>query len=92
VLGVGHDHNRAAVATARPATEPSWGGSGTSLSLAIYDPVKHEWGREPVLFPTDLELGGAWNSFYSPELNVHVYHIAGDSRTNGQILLYRHKR
>lgn len=65
---------------------------GTSLGLAIYDPVKNEWGKDPVPFPPDVDVGGAWNSFYSPELNVHVYHIAGDSRTNGRILLYRHKR
>jgi hypothetical protein len=66
--------------------------NGTSLGLAIYDPAKNEWGKEPVPFPPDVDVGGAWNSFYSPELNVHVYHIAGDSRTNGRILLYRHKR
>jgi hypothetical protein len=65
--------------------------NGTSLGLAIYDPVKNEWAREFVPLPADLDLGGAWNSFYSPELNVHVFHIAGDGRTNGRVLLYRHK-
>ena len=47
--------------------------------------------QHAVPLPADLEISGAWNSFYSPELNVHVFHIAGDGRTNGRILLYRHK-
>jgi hypothetical protein len=66
--------------------------NGTALGLGIYDPVTNEWGKKPVPFPASMELSGAWNSFYSPELNVHVYHIAGDSRTNGKILLYRHQQ
>lgn len=65
---------------------------GTSLGLAIYDPVKNEWHKDLVPLPTDIELGGSWNSFYSPELNVHVFHIAGDGRTNGRVVLYRHAR
>lgn len=63
-----------------------------TLGLAIYDPVKNEWSKQPVPIPEDINAKGSWNSFYSPELNVHVFHIAGDSRTNGRILLYRHKR
>lgn len=65
--------------------------SGTPLGLAIYDPVKNEWAKDFVPLPADFELNGAWNSFYSPELNVHVFHIAGDGRTNGRVLLYHHK-
>jgi hypothetical protein len=64
--------------------------NGTSLGLAIFDAVKNEWHREFVPLPADLDLGGAWNSFYAPELNVHVFHISGDSRSNGRVLLYRH--
>jgi hypothetical protein len=64
---------------------------GKSLGLAIYDPVKNEWGKDLVPLPTEAQGRGAWNSFYSPELNVHVYHLAGDSRTNGKVLLYRHQ-
>jgi hypothetical protein len=64
---------------------------GTSLGLAIYDPVKNEWSKDFVPLPADFNLSGAWNSFYSPQLNVHVFHIAGDGRTNGRILVYRHK-
>jgi hypothetical protein len=66
--------------------------STTSLGLAVYDPAKNEWAKEFVRFPADADVSGSWNSFYSPELNVHVFHIAGDGRTNGRILLYRHKR
>jgi hypothetical protein len=63
-----------------------------TLGLAIYDPVKNEWSEDPVPLPEAAQRRGAWNSFYSPELNVHVFHIAGDSRPNGRIVLYRHKR
>jgi hypothetical protein len=66
--------------------------AGTSLGLAIYDPTKNEWLKDFIRVPADLELNGAWNSFYSAELNVHVFHIAGDGRTNGRVLLYRHER
>ncbi|MEQ8785225.1 MAG: hypothetical protein RIC55_02965 [Pirellulaceae bacterium] len=65
---------------------------GATKGLAIYDPTTNAWSEQPVALPPDLDIRGAWNSFYSPELNVHVYHIAGDSRTNGRVLLYRHKR
>ena len=63
-----------------------------TLGLAIYDPVNNEWSKDPVPLPEEAQRRGAWNSFYSPELNVHVFHIAGDSRTDGEIVLYRHKR
>jgi hypothetical protein len=66
--------------------------AGTPLGLAIYDPVKNEWAKDFVPLPADRDVRGAWNSFYSPELNVHVFHISGDGRTNGRVLLYRHKR
>lgn len=65
--------------------------NGTDLGLAIYDPAKNEWSQDQVRMPADTPTG-SWNSFCSPELNVHVFHIAGDGRTNGQILLYRHAR
>lgn len=61
------------------------------LGLAIYDPLSNAWSKEPVALPEEAKGRGAWNSFYSPELNVHVFHIARDSRTNGTIVLYRHK-
>jgi hypothetical protein len=63
-----------------------------TLGLAVYDPADNEWNQEPVPLPDEAKVRGAWNSFYSPELNVHVYHIAGDSRTNGTVVVYRHRR
>jgi hypothetical protein len=63
-----------------------------TLGLIVYDPEKNSWSEKPIPLPEGADVRGAWNSFYSPELNVHVYHIAGDSRTNGRILLYRHRR
>jgi len=32
------------------------------------------------------------NSFYAPVLNAHYFHVAGDSRDNGVIWVYRHKQ
>jgi hypothetical protein len=65
---------------------------GKTMGLAIYDPVANAWNKEPVPLPEEAQVRGAWNSFYSPELNVHVFHIARDGRTNGRVVLYRHKR
>lgn len=61
------------------------------IGLAIYDPNTNAWAKEFVPLPEFIE-GGCWNSCYSPELNVHAYHIAGDSRANGKVVVYRHKR
>ncbi len=64
----------------------------TTMGLAIYRPETNEWETEFVPLDEAARRGGSWNSCYSPELNAHVFHIAGDSRTNGEIVLYRHKR
>ena len=37
-------------------------------------------------------LSLCWNGFYSPELNAHFFHIAGDSRDDGTIWVYRYKK
>lgn len=64
----------------------------TRLGLAVYDPAANAWEKDPIPLPEAAQRRGAWNSFYSPELNVHVFHIAGDSRTNGTVVVYRHRR
>jgi hypothetical protein len=64
---------------------------GKTLGLAIYDPKTNEWRKEIAPLPPKVPRG-SWNSFYDPTLNVHVYHVAGDSRTNGVIWLYRYKK
>ena len=64
----------------------------TCVGLAIYDPETNEWSQTPVALAESAQDRGCWNTCYSPELNVHVFHIAGDSKTNGRVVLYRHKR
>jgi hypothetical protein len=43
-----------------------------------------EWNLTP--------YGKAANSFYSPELNVHFFHLASDSEDNGVMWVYRYKK
>jgi hypothetical protein len=54
--------------------------------LAVYDPEKNAW--------EEVKTGGSGgaSSFYSPELNVHVYLDCRDGRTDGTIRVYRYKR
>ncbi len=63
-----------------------------TLGLLIYDPVENAWSEKPVPLPEGIRWRECWNGCYSPELNVHVFHIAGDSRTNGVVAVYRHRR
>lgn len=56
----------------------------------VYHPQTNAWEAQPRPFPE----GTAWkevNGFYDPELNVHVYHHAGDSEPDGSIQVYRWK-
>jgi hypothetical protein len=32
------------------------------------------------------------SGFYDPVLNVHYYHLAGDSDENGTMLVYRYRK
>jgi len=59
--------------------------------LWVYHPGDNAWEERPRPFPE----GMAWkqvNAFYDPELNVHVYHSAGDSQPDGVVRVYRWKR
>jgi hypothetical protein len=38
------------------------------------------------------EIGPCLNAFYSPQLNAHFIHAAGDSQDNGVMWVYRYKR
>ncbi len=70
-----------------------YGDFGASRGLYVYDPNSNTWTTEPQPFPGDKWGSGvASNGFYDPELNAHFYHLAGDSRDNGSIWVYRHKR
>jgi hypothetical protein len=65
-------------------------GSTTECGVFAYDPEHNQWttaGKLPVQWPH-----GQVNAFYDPLLNVHFFHVAGDSDDNGVILAYRHKR
>lgn len=57
----------------------------------VYDPAANEWSAEPRPFPAGFPKGCV-NGFYDPKENVHVFHVAGDSRADGKFWAYRHKR
>jgi len=65
---------------------------GPVRGLHIYDPKTDTWTKAPQPFPGDKwNAGVASNAFYDPELNLHYYHLAGDSRDDGTIWVYRYK-
>jgi hypothetical protein len=62
-------------------------GGGTP-GVYVYRPAANAWDDKPRPFPA----GVTWrqvNGFYDPDLNVHVYHSAGDSQPGGTIRAYR---
>jgi len=57
--------------------------------IAVYRPAANAWSRGAAP-PPDVETKRRCvNGFYEPKLNAHFYHLAGDSRDNGFILVYR---
>ncbi len=65
-------------------------GSAQECGVFAYDPEHNQWttvGKLPARWPQ-----GQVNSFYDPLLNVHFFHVAGDSEDNGVIVAYRYKR
>jgi hypothetical protein len=62
-----------------------------ALGVYVYDPATNSWSEDPLPFPKEL-VRGCFNAFYSPELNAHFIHIAGDSADNGVMWAYRYKR
>jgi len=56
----------------------------------IYDPEKNEWSTDPLPFPA--WRGQCKNAFYAPDLNVYLFHSAGDSADDGTIWAYRYHR
>jgi hypothetical protein len=56
----------------------------------VYDPTANSWGEAPLDLPK--EIGLCPSGFYSPELNAHFIHVAGDSEDNGVMWVYRYKR
>jgi hypothetical protein len=61
-----------------------------ALGIYIYNPAANEWSETPL--PLAKEIGQCPNGFYSPDLNAHFIHCAGDSVDNGVMSVYRYKR
>jgi hypothetical protein len=59
--------------------------------IYIYDPAANSWSEEPRPSPREFDFHCV-NAFYDPEWNVHFYLVAGDSRDDGAIWVYRYKR
>ncbi len=65
-------------------------------TIAAYEPEANRWVRPAKrTFPAEKIRGLRYmllNSFYHPELNVHFYYLAGDSRNKpATMLAYRYK-
>ena len=61
-----------------------------SRGVYVYDPVANAWTENPLAMPK--EIGQCPSGFYSPELNAHFVHVAGDSADNGIMWVYRYKK
>ncbi len=66
-------------------------GTPAERGVYVYDPDRNEWTTIGKDFPKEWR-GKAVSGFYDPELNVHLFHVAGDSRDDGVIIAYRCKR
>ncbi len=60
------------------------------VGIRIYDPKADAWTPAAVPPKVQWKYRGV-NAFYDPVLNAHFYHLAGDSRDNGFMLVYRHR-
>jgi hypothetical protein len=56
--------------------------------IFVYDPSTNAWSD----LSLPKEIRDHCNSFYSPDLNAHFIHTAGDSADNGTMWVYRYKR
>ena len=57
--------------------------------IFIYDPEKNEWSPDPL--PLPAWRGQCKNAFYAPDLNIYIFHSAGDSADDGSIWAYRYR-
>ena len=65
-----------------------YGGEAGERGIFVYDPAVNAWSETAHGFPE--KWGQCTNAFYDPVLNVHFFHVAGDSADNGVIWVYRH--
>ena len=65
---------------------------GKSPGVYVYDPAANSWA-DPIPFPADgPKFQFAANTFFDPELNAHFCHVAGDSKDDGVMWVYRYKK
>ena len=68
---------------------------GNDRGIFVYDIAQNTWSRVLQGLPAPWPRGEFFkpaNGFYDPALNVHVFHVAGDSDDDGRILVYRHRQ
>ena len=57
-----------------------------------YDPKTNSWA-DPLPFPADgPKFQYAANTFYDRESNAYFCHVAGDSKDDGVMWVYRYKK
>ncbi|PCJ57664.1 MAG: hypothetical protein COA79_15575 [Planctomycetota bacterium] len=64
------------------------------LGIHVYDPETNVWSKNVVPLPPKTKAlnNPRWTACYLPDLNVHLYHAANDSRDNGQMFVWRYKK
>jgi len=66
--------------------------TGKSPGIYVYNPDTNKWA-DPIPFPADVpKFHIAANTCYDRELNAYFCHVAGDSRDDGIMWVYRHKK
>ncbi|MHC4914185.1 MAG: hypothetical protein ACYTGB_01730 [Planctomycetota bacterium] len=65
---------------------------GEPVGLFVYDPEANSWSDPKALPEGFVRRSFEANGFYDRNLNCHVYHMAGDSRTDGYVWVYRHRK
>jgi hypothetical protein len=68
---------------------------GKTRGIYAYRPDDNAWETIshglPTFWPANHSTNGS-SGFYHPGLDIHFFHVAGDSRDNGRILAYRYGR
>ena len=64
------------------------------VGIYAYSPTDNAWTTVskdlPARWYHDWRIAGS-SGFYDADLNVHFFHVAGDSEDNGTIMVYRYK-
>lgn len=67
---------------------------GAERGVFAYDPKTNRWQKDsdlPKSWPEKYATSGS-SGFYHPGLDLHFFHVAGDSQDNGRILVYRYHK